>query len=529
MDINAKHSARSRILLADPSPDIQKKAKEALQDHYDICLTSNGADTLEQINTFKPHLVLSCIKLPGISGTEILQQLRANPETCTLPFLLLSDLADENLRVEGLNAAVICIIKPFSNAELLARISAQLAIAALENKAIERERKLIEEVKKQLEQNIIVEHALQEANKRKDEFLATLAHELRNPLAPIRNALTAFKASDDPKRHNEALDLIDRQLQQMVRLIDDLLDASRITLSKIELKNEYLRLKEVIEDSLEICAPLVSDCGHKLTVSLPDEDIYLYADKVRISQIFGNLLNNAAKYTHKGGRIELSAKAQNDEVTISIKDNGIGIPQDKLRQIFEMFAQVDTSLERSKGGLGIGLTLAKSLIEMHGGKISASSDGIDKGSTFSVTLPTVQKPAASLENKPADITKLKDDLKVLVVDDNEASAKTMGWTMEALGCDVMLAHEGVVALKIAEDYKPDLILLDIGLPGMNGYEVCKAMRLIPALSSSIFIAQTGWGEEKHKKLSQEAGFNHHLVKPVDMEQLRKILHNQTAA
>jgi len=373
-------------------------------------------------------------------------------------------------------------------------------------------------------ENFMLLEKIQETDHRKDEFLATLAHELRNPLAPIRNALAVMKMSKDQKLREQSEDIITRQLDHMIHLVDDLMDISRITQGKIELRKESVKLNDILRHAIETAEPLIKEREHTLEASLPEKDIWLNADFSRISQIFSNLLNNAAKYTDVGGHIQLSLEQTKDYATINISDNGIGISSDMLSRIFEIFSQVDSSLERTQGGLGIGLTLVKSLVEMHGGTIEASSAGLHKGSKFVVKLPVVEIFAA--DEKEEIIPQIQNNtslLRVLVVDDNAASARTLGWMIELAGHEIKLAHDGKSAIELAKTYQPAIVLLDIGLPGMNGYETCKIMKQMPELKNTIFIAQTGWGQAEYRQQSKEVGFDHHLVKPVRLEDLHKLL------
>jgi signal transduction histidine kinase/DNA-binding response OmpR family regulator len=371
---------------------------------------------------------------------------------------------------------------------------------------------------------------IREADKRKDEFLAMLAHELRNPLAPIANALEMLKRSPEPDLRGQAQETIERQLQHLVHLVDDLMDVSRITKGKIELRREPVRLRDMIAHAVETSQPLIGKHHHQLEVSPLEKDIWLHADASRISQIFSNLLNNAAKYTNDGGRIQLSVEAQDSSVKICVRDNGIGLSSDMLPKVFDLFSQADASLERTQGGLGIGLTLVKNLVEMHGGTISVRSDGLGRGCEFQVVLPVISPPEALCgeeKKAPAASSSPSTPLKVLIVDDNEASAKTMGWMLEIEGHEARLAHEGKKAIELAKAYRPNVILLDIGLPGMNGYDVCKALRHEAGLEKTVFVAQTGWGQEEHRRRSKEAGFDHHLVKPVNLVTLQQLFHNLT--
>jgi CheY-like chemotaxis protein/two-component sensor histidine kinase len=362
---------------------------------------------------------------------------------------------------------------------------------------------------------------IQESDRRKDEFLAMLAHELRNPLAPISNALETMRRV--PERQKEAQETIARQLHHMIHLVNDLMDVSRITQGKIELRKEPVTLQAVIQHALEAAQPLITQRRHQIDLKLPQKDIWLQADMNRLSQIFSNLLNNAAKYTNEGGKIEVSAQMLVDSVRVTVRDDGIGIPRELLSSVFELFAQVDSSLERSQGGLGIGLTLVKNLVELHSGDIIAQSAGLNKGSSFTMTFPVISTPAATLVEHNAAPAVKPHALRILIVDDNIASAQTMGWMMEFEGHDIQLAHEGNEAIALANTYIPDVILLDIGLPGMNGYEICKTLKQAPALQKTMFIAQTGWGQEEHRLRSKEAGFDHHIVKPVNLETLQQLL------
>lgn len=366
------------------------------------------------------------------------------------------------------------------------------------------------------------EEALQQADRRKDQFLATLAHELRNPLAPIKNVLHVFdteKAGEDITA--EARDVMKRQVHQMTRLIEDLMDVSRVSRGKIILQKQPVTLQEAIQAAIETTAPLITEKQHQLTVSQPPEPIWLDADTVRLSQVFANLLNNAAKYTDTGGHIALTVAKEGKEAIVSIKDDGIGIPDKMLASIFDLFIQVDNSLERKQGGLGIGLTLVKELVELHGGTIKAASKDQGKGSEFTIRLPITDRKPDAISFRPSVPT--GHSHRVLVVDDNVASAKTLGWTLELIGHEITLAHDAEAALATAKTFKPNVILLDIGLPGMNGYELCRRLRENPDTKDTIIIAQTGWGQKEHRQRSQEAGFNHHLVKPVDMSTLRELL------
>jgi PAS domain S-box-containing protein len=370
------------------------------------------------------------------------------------------------------------------------------------------------------------EEALKEADRRKDEFLAMLAHELRNPLAPIRNGLELIHlAGGDQTTLEEARAMMERQVGQLVRLTDDLLDVARITRGKIELRKERVLLMAVVNSAVEASRPLIKKQGHELTVTLPPEPVVLEADPTRLAQTMSNLLNNAAKYTDPGGHIWLTVQMEKEDVLIHVKDTGIGIPSEMLSRIFEMFTQVDQSLERTHGGLGIGLTLAKRLVEMHGGRIEARSAGFGRGSEFIVRLPISVPPAKEKEPSRRDVTKRLSQTgrRILVVDDHEDSAKIMAIMLKKMGNEPRTAFNGAEAIEVAEVFRPDLIFLDIGMPKLNGYDAARRIREQPWGRDILLVALTGWGQEEDKRRSREAGFNFHLIKPIEPGALKKLL------
>ena len=368
---------------------------------------------------------------------------------------------------------------------------------------------------------------LAEANQRKNEFLATLAHELRNPLAPMSNMLEVVKHSgDDRETLKRAHDTLERQLGQMVRLVDDLLDLNRITYDRLELRRSEVELSSVVQQAVEVARPLIDAARHDLTIELPDEPIYLNADSARLAQLFGNLLNNSSKYTKPNGRITLSAKRIDDDVLVSVKDNGAGIPQDKLDSIFDMFMQVDLTAERSQGGLGIGLTLVKHLAQMHGGSIEASSAGEGHGSEFIVRLPVLSKPSVAAQ-PVAPVAEAARERRILIVDDNRDAADSLAMLLEITGNKTYRAHDGVEAVEAIEEHRPEVVLLDIGSPRLTGHEVCRHVRQQPWGKDIVMIALTGWGQDDDRRKSEEAGFNGHLVKPVDYDKLLELVSSLT--
>lgn len=372
-----------------------------------------------------------------------------------------------------------------------------------------------------------MQEALQEADMRKDEFLATLAHELRNPLAPIRNALQLLRVKGplDPTLQ-AARDIIDRQISHMVRLVDDLLDVSRITLGRITLRKEILSLQDVVASAVETARPMIDASGHELTVSLPSQPVYLDGDATRLAQVLQNLLNNAAKYTSTGGRITLSARHEGDCAVVTVRDNGLGIAPEELPRIFDLFVQVEHSLERSQGGLGIGLTLVRRLVELHGGSVEARSEGRGRGSEFTVRLPAAAGIAPPVQQTQAAATAeghVERARRVLVADDNRDAACSLAALLELSGNSVRVAYSGTEALEEARKYRPEVTLLDLGMPGVDGYEVCRRMRAEPWGKEMTIIALTGWGHDQAKRRAAEAGFDEHFTKPVDPRSLNTLI------
>ena len=368
------------------------------------------------------------------------------------------------------------------------------------------------------------EDALKEADRSKNEFLATLAHELRNPLAPIRAAVKTLQIKSPTPESQAALDVIERQTRQMTRLIDDLLDVARITSNKLELRREQIELRDVLKAAVETSRPLIEQGGHKLTVRSPSAPIHIDGDPVRLAQVVSNLLNNAAKYTERGGRIWLTATRKGNDAVIKVRDTGIGISAEVMPQIFQMFAQADRAINGSAGGLGIGLTLVKRLIEMHGGTITAQSEGRGKGSEFIMRVPTtsacVSQPEIPTEEATTETSK---PIRILVVDDNQDSADSLGLLLQLLGNEVRIAHDGLAGVNLANEFQPRVVLLDIGLPTLNGFEAAERIRQQPWGKEAVMIAVTGWGETVDRQRSKKAGFDYHLVKPVDPDVLTRLL------
>jgi PAS domain S-box-containing protein len=371
----------------------------------------------------------------------------------------------------------------------------------------------------------VLEQSLREADRRKDEFLATLAHELRNPLGPIRHAAAVLHVHSMPLPEQKwASEVIDRQVQQMARLLDDLLDVSRITRNRLELRTASTPLADIVKSALELAQPLVESQRHRLSLSLPDEPLILQADAARLAQVFANLVNNAAKYTDPGGDIALAARREGDAVVVSVKDNGIGIAPAHLPVVFDMFSQAEPALQRAHGGLGIGLSLVRALVQMHGGTVTAHSDGVGRGSEFVVRLPlqAAATPRAAPEDA-CDAESPAGSRRILVVDDSSDSAESLALWLRLQQHEVRTAGDGPSALEEAQRFRPEIAVLDIGLPRMDGYELARRLRQQEWAGGMVLVAMTGWAQEHDRRLASEAGFDQHLTKPVAVESIARII------
>jgi signal transduction histidine kinase len=476
----------------------------------------SGDDALELLLQHDVALALVDVQMPGLNGFELAELMRGNERTRRIPIIFVTaGNADSRRRFRGYEAGAVDFIhKPIESDILRSKADVFFELY--------RQRQQIAIQRDELKAH---SDALEEADRRKDEFLATLAHELRNPLAPVRHGLDILRKSPDSADAAEIREMMDRQLVHLVRLIDDLLDVSRVSQGKIEFRKERIQVADVVRSALESSQPLIDSARHSLTLDVPPEPTWLDADLTRLAQVVGNLLNNAAKYTPDGGRIGLSVRTDGDDAVIAVSDNGLGIPADMQSKVFQLFTQVENHTGRARGGLGIGLALVKQLVAMHDGSVSAESAGTDQGSVFTVRIPLAaykvetQPQTKQLAAQPAPTRPLK----VLVIDDNVPVAQTVGWMLEEIGHQYHLVHDGREALQAAREFRPDAILLDIGLPVMDGYAVCRAFRQDDLFKDALIIAQTGWGQQRDKALASEAGFDHHLVKPVAYDDLERIL------
>ena len=465
---------------------------------FKVIEASNGGDALLRARQDRPNLILLDVKLPDINGLEVCRQLKGGAETNTILVLQTSasciGTADKIRALDG--GADNYLVEPIEADELIANVRALLRLGQ-------------------------VERALREVDRRKDEFLATLAHELRNPLGPIRTALALLCKLDPvvPAVQDNARRTIGRHTDHLVRLVDDLLDVSRISQGKISLQWESVSLASVMRSALETSSHSVEARGHALDVHLPQEELWVCGDAVRLSQIVANLLLNAAKFTAPGGRIAISAVREDDNVRIRLSDNGIGIAAASIDSIFGLFAQSGHSPDRVQDGLGIGLSLVRTLVELHGGQVSVSSPGVGLGSTFEVSLPLDANVPLSAAAPAPPASPAGSSQRILVVDDNCDAADTLAELLEMYGHTVRTAYTGAQAAERTLEFKPDIVFLDIGLPDMNGYEVAVKLRQLPIPQQFLLVALTGYGQEHDRQAALAAGFNEHFAKPVDFGKL----------
>ena len=495
---------RPRIVWADDNRDMREYVQRLLAGRYDVEAVVDGEEALAAVRRARPDLVLSDVMMPRLGGQELTRVLRADPALREVPVVLLSARAGEEARIEALDeGADDYIVKPFSARELVARIESRLQIARLRNEALNATRER--------------EAAMRASDRRKDEFIAMLSHELRNPLAPLRNGVEILRIEHaqgaDPKA---TIDMMDRQLGHVVRLVDDLLEMSRINQGTLELRRERVTLASVVSAAVETSQPIIREAGHRLEVAAPEVPVWLDGDPVRLGQVVSNLLNNAARYTERGGRIWLNATVDRKRVLLSVRDTGIGFDHDAVDGLFQLFHRGSRS-----EGLGIGLTIARRLAEMHGGTIRASSEGPGRGACFTLDLPVAAAPATVTDTEPASGAPARQ--RVLIVDDNVDAADSLGRLLKASESEVRIAHSGREALTVLEQFDPEFVLLDIGMPDMDGYEVARAIRRRHTERRPVLVAFTGWGQEADRVRAHEAGFDHHLVKPTDLRTLKAII------
>jgi signal transduction histidine kinase len=467
---------------------------------FRIMEASSGAEAIALAQTEHPNLILLDTKLPDMNGFEVCRRIKSDPATNSIAILQTSasfiTLGD---KINGIECgADNYLFEPVEPEELVVNIKALLRLS-------------------------LAEQDVREINKRKDIFLATLAHELRNPLGPIRNAIKLFKVIDteiQPKQM-ELLDVISRQTDQMVKLVEDLLDVSRISQGKISLDLETLNVREFVEAAAESSSNLIIERGHAFTLNMPQEALWVSGDKVRLIQILSNLINNAAKFTPTGGDIVVDVVKQENTVSIKVTDNGIGLDQTHIDNIFDLFVQHRRTEERVHEGLGIGLALVRKLTHLHEGEISATSSGLNQGSTFTLVLKLVPAPHSEVAAETSDDA-AKANAKIIVIDDNQDATRTLSELLELAGNEVKTANTGKEGIAVAENFQPNIVFLDIGLPDMTGYEVAQKIRSIEPIRHCYLIALTGYGTEADRKMALEAGFDLHLTKPLDYEKIESL-------
>ncbi|MCC8364370.1 response regulator [Lysobacter sp. A6] len=552
---NGPGSTPVNILLVDDQPGRLLTYRAILEPLGERLVdASSGPEALQKLMQDEFAVILLDVNMPGMDGFETASMIHQHPRFERTPIIFVTAVNVSDLdRMRGyklgavdyvmvpvipeiLRSKVVVLAELFRKRRELQHANERLA-AANEALRTEKARELEQlneslrlanvelaqrnvDLQSQIGERLRAEAQLRELDRRKDEFLATLAHELRNPLAPLRNAVSIRKltGSDDPFQ-----DMMERQLGLLVRLIDDLLDVARISRGKLVLKPEPTTLQQILHAAIETASPTLEAGAHPLQLALPETPLPMLADGDRLSQVFSNLLSNAAKYSDAGRPIEVVANRDGHSVTVSVHDRGIGLTQRQIEEVFELFAQVDTSVERARGGLGIGLTLVKQLVEMHGGTIRCESPGLGEGSVFIVTLPLrdvtpepVRAPVAPMRAQP------KGAHRILVLDDNRDAADTLAMMLELLGHEVRRLYDPHEALVEVQSFDPDLVFLDIGMPSLSGYELAQRLRQQPGGSRRVLVAVTGWGQPDDRRRTAEAGFDHHLVKPPDLDVVRLI-------
>jgi signal transduction histidine kinase len=528
-------SDKANILLVDDQPGKLLSYEAMLSGLGEQLIPARSArEALGHLLTTDVAVVLIDVCMPELDGFELASMMREHPRFQQTPIIFVSGVhLTEFDRLKGYACGAVDYVPvPVVPEILRAKVSVFVELF--------RKTRELERLNRELEQRVAErtaelqaaaaelrrrEEELREADRSKDEFLAVLAHEIRNPLAPIRTAVHLLRLKELPESQRmKAREVIERQVEHLVRLIDDLLDVSRITRGSITLKLEQVDIAEVIARAVETTRPLIDARQHDLVLQLPEQPMKVHADLTRLSQVVGNLLNNAAKYTDPGGRLIVSAEQRGHEAVIRVRDNGMGIAAHMLPKVFELFAQADHGFNRQSGGLGIGLALVRRLVGLHGGKVSAHSEGPGRGTEMIVRLPigdsTHAVPPAVSDAEPAP---LLSPGRILIIDDNRDAADSIALALELAGHTVSTAYEGEDGLARANAFAPDVVLLDLGMPGLNGFEIARRIRQEPWGQKMALIALTGWGQEQDRQRTQQSGFNGHLTKPVAASELLKAL------
>lgn len=489
----------------------------------------SGEQALEFLLKHDVALALLDVQMPTMNGFELAELMRGMERTRRVPIIFLTaESNDQQRRFRGYEAGAVDFLHKPIETDILKSKAEVFFDLYRQRQEVARQRDelatMIEENKRLLEESRQNALALQQADRRKDEFLATLAHELRNPLAPILNAAQVLRRTGNTAIDAKSVyEMIERQVKHLVRLVDDLMEMSRITSGKIQLQRVRMELTEAVQNALDANRLHLESHTHRLHVEITDEPLIVTGDMVRLTQVVGNLLNNAAKYTPEGGDIWLVVQRVNGWAEVRVKDSGLGIPKDMLATVFEMFTQINQHLQRSQGGLGIGLTLVKRLVELHGGTVSVASEGEGRGAEFTMRLPLVpvaEVPKAdSEEPKPA----VAQSHRVLIIDDNVDGVSSLRALLAVCGHQVETATSGLQGVEKASTFRPRIVFLDIGMPGMDGYDTAKELRSLPGGPELVLVALTGWGQEEARSRSREAGFDHHLVKPIDANAIEELI------
>jgi len=520
-------SVKTNILMVDDQPSKLLSYETILGSlGENLIRATTGQEALSLLLKHEFAVVLMDVCMPDVDGFELASMIRQHPRYQKTAIILISaiHLADVD-RVKGYEVGAVDYVPvPVVPEILRAKVSVFVELFRKTRELEMLNLELEERVTERTTDLAALAARLQEADRRKDQFLATLAHELRNPLAPIATAAKILrrKAIDDPQIQM-AQQIIDRQSAHLTRLVEDLLDLSRISRNKLELRSERTDLAPIIHAAIETSRPVIEQCNQGLDLSMPSEPVLVDADVVRLSQVFTNLLNNGAKFSKPGGNITLEVETDEETVVVRIKDTGIGISPEHIAHIQEPFYQLDSSLGKAQGGLGIGLTLVWQLVEMHGGTISVHSDGPDCGSEFVVCLPRAKVVAEVVEQstRPGPDRSVSPGRRILIVDDNHDSADAIALILQLEGNDVKAVYSGSEALALAEQFQPHAVLMDIGMPQLNGYEVARRMRSEPWGKNVLLVAQSGWGQAEDVRQCHEAGFNYHLTKPIDFQKLKE--------
>jgi len=571
--MNPKHrDDKCNILLVDDQPARLLSYETILASlGQNLITASSGVEALEQLMKHDFAVILLDVSMPRMDGFETAELIHQHPRFEKTPIIFVTALHVTDLdKLKGyelgavdyvyvpvvpaiLRSKVSVLVELHQKRLELQRVNATLEKANAElaeanstlqaektrelqalNQTLEAANTRLADANRILQAEMAererLEQALRAADRKKDEFLAMLAHELRNPLAPLRNALARLQRTGLSEEGTaQSIAMMTRQITLLSRLVDELIDISRITSGRIELMKEPVDLQTIVDGALEVARPLIEQRGHRLSLTLPEHPVELGADRTRVAQVLSNLLHNAAKYTEPNGDISLTAATEGEEIVISVRDSGIGIEPEMLTKIFDMFMQVDRSFERSQGGLGIGLTLAQRLVELHGGRLEARSEGLGQGAEFTVRLPITRMEKAAAGPAPLPAQAEAGRRRIIVADDNADYAESTAIILRMEGHEVHTAYDGMQTVELADSLRPEVVLLDIGLPKLNGYEAARRIRAMDGMENALLVAISGWGQRRDRELAQAAGFDQHLVKPVDPDVLVQLIARRGAA